>query len=318
MGAPGERVVDEKATARMAARLAGIPQGCVEADSCPWRGVLASIDGYSASESRLPWMSWADWGWKAAVAAASDLAASGARPGALLASIGAPEPGVVLEVARGLGEAASWMGADVLGGDTNRCRGDAWIDVAVLGALRYWSPRWAARPGDVLVRAGCLGCGALAQLVLDGRLTLDTLPGAVVEYTRRPKPPLTLPGALWEAGCTPRAGVDNSDGWADALWSMAEASRVKLVVERLEAAGAALEVLEALGLHEPGLVASSAEDYTLLLAVPGGDVECVLSACRRAGVDCDVIGRVEEGGPAVIYNGEVLARGGWDSFRRRG
>jgi thiamine-monophosphate kinase len=307
-------VVGERRAARLAARLAGLPPGCVEADSCPWRGLLASIDGYSASESMLPWMSWRDWGWKAAVAAASDLAASGGEPGALLVSIGAPSGEAAVEASAGVGEAAAWMGAEVIGGDTNRCGGDAWIDVAVLGALRFWAPRWTARPGDLLVRVGCLGCGALAALALEGRVRLEDLPGGVVEYTRRPRPPLGLAGLLWEAGCRPSAGVDNSDGWGEALWSLAEASRVRIVVEVLEATEPALSALEALGLHRPELVAASGEDYTILLSAPPGEVECILAACRRSGLDCGVIGRVEEGGPAVLYRGSPLPRGGWDSF----
>ncbi|MEB3851420.1 MAG: AIR synthase related protein [Desulfurococcales archaeon] len=313
MGPQGERLVGERGAARLAARLAGVPRGCVEADACPLGGLLASIDGYSASESRLPWMGWADWGWKAAVAAASDLAASGATPAGLLVSVGAREPGVAVEVARGAGEAAAWMGAEVLGGDTNRCGCDAWVDVAALGALRYWSPRWAARPGHVLLRAGELGPGALALLALQGRVSVDDIPGGVLDYTRRPRPPLRLPEELWRAGCPPAAGVDNSDGWSETLWLLAEASGVRVELWSLGPSRVAAGAFESLGL--PGeAAAASGEDYTLLLAFPGESVECALSACRRLGVDCEPVGRAVEGAPSVVYRGRPLGRGGWDSF----
>ncbi|MEB2836772.1 MAG: AIR synthase-related protein [Desulfurococcales archaeon] len=307
--------MSERDAALEAARASGVPGECVESDSCPWHGLLAAVDGYSAAESRLPWMTWRDWGWKAAVAAASDVAASGGSVGALLVSVGAPEPRVGVEVAAGVGEAAAWMGATVLGGDMNSCRcGDAWVDVTVIGRRLYWSPRWAARPGDVLVRAGPLGYGVLAAAALKDENVLDLIPGNILDYTRRPRPPLGLPLALALEGCPPRAGVDNSDGWAETLWLMAEASRVRLLIDSLDPSSDVRGILEALGLLDPLAVASSAEDYTLLLSIDSESAECALSACRKAGVECLVVGRVERGEPGVYYRGKPLPRRGWDSF----
>ncbi len=307
--------MSERAAALEAARASGVPGDCVESDACPWHGLLAAVDGYSAAESRLPWMSWSDWGWKAAVAAASDVAASGGSVGALLVSVGAPDPRVGVEVAAGVGEAAAWMGATVLGGDMNSCRcGDAWVDVAVIGKRLYWSPRWDARPGDILVRAGPLGYGTLAAAALENKGVLERVTDDILDYTRRPRPPLGLPRVLALEGCPPRAGVDNSDGWAETLWLMAEASRVRLRVDSLEPSSDVRGILESLGLLDPLAIAASAEDYTLLLSIDSKSLECTLSACKKAGVECLVIGEVERGEPGVYYNGKPLPRRGWDSF----
>jgi len=66
---------------------------------------------------RLDWLSWRELGFGAAAVNISDLAASGARPEALLVSLGVPgetELDAVLELYEGIAEA----GVPVRGGDT--------------------------------------------------------------------------------------------------------------------------------------------------------------------------------------------------------
>ncbi len=316
MGSKGERVVSEREAAIRAALESGVPRECVESDACRWGGLLASIDGYSASESMLPWMTWRDWGWKAAVASASDVAASGGRPRALLVSLGVPRPEVGVEIARGVGEAASWMGALVLGGDFNSCNCDAWMDVAVVGEELYWSPRWAAKPGDLLVRAGPLGYGAVALALLRDPRLASVIPKRVLDYIRRPKPPLRLPEELAARGCIPHAAIDNSDGWSETLWLLAEASGATLALESINGSEELAGLLSELYGGVESAVLLSAEDYTMLLAVNADQAGCVLDSCKSAGVECEIIGRVEGEGVGVIYRGRRVPRVGWDSFRR--
>jgi len=315
VGSTRRRVVSERRASIEAAQASGVHPLCIESDSCPWGGLLASIDGYSARESKLPWMNWSDWGWKALVASASDVAASGGVVEAVLVSIGAPTADVAVETARGVGEAARWLGASVLGGDMNACRcDDAWIDVAVLGRRLYWSPRWSARPGDVLVRAGPLGYGAVANAILKRPEILAVIPGGILDYTRRPRPPIDLAAILASLGCPPHAGIDNSDGWGETLWLLAEASKVRLILESLEPSREVADTLSGLGVDVVEAVLGSGEDYTLLLSTPPDASECTLRACRILGVECEVVGRVEEGAPGVFYGGKRVPRRGWDSF----
>jgi thiamine-monophosphate kinase len=105
---------------------------CLDYDACPHEGLVFNIDGYSAEHSKLPWMTWEDFGWKATVAAAADVVASGGTPEVILYSIGAPSPQEALAIARGVGSASGRLGARVLKADTNRAS-DPWIDVAVVG-----------------------------------------------------------------------------------------------------------------------------------------------------------------------------------------
>src|SRR3954452_22900473 len=74
----------------------------------------ALVDGV---HFRLDWLSWRELGYRAAAVNISDLAASGARPDALLVSLAAPadtQVEDVLELYEGIAEA----GVPVVGGDT--------------------------------------------------------------------------------------------------------------------------------------------------------------------------------------------------------
>ncbi len=286
---------------------------CLHYDACPVApGLLVNIDGYSASESLLPWMSLSDWGWKAVVAAASDVAASGGEPLVVFYSVGAPSLGEALEIARGVGEAARWLGAVVAKSDANRCRGDRWIDVAVVGGSPRPVSRRGASPGDYVVQVGYVGPGAVARAVLEGRLTQGDAPPGVLEATRRPRPPVALGPHISRCGAS--AAADNSDGWGHTLALIAEASGVAIEVERVLVDPEAARALEGLGLDPEEASLASWEDYSLAVTAPGEAVECILEACKRLSQPCEVVGRVARGGPAVYFRGRRVDAGGWESL----
>ena len=95
---------------------------------------------------RLDWLSWRDLGWRAAAVNLSDLAASGARPEALLVTLVAPAATRtstdVRRALRGIAE----TGVPVVGGDTTQ-RPALVVSVTALGrsAARPRSRRGAAR-----------------------------------------------------------------------------------------------------------------------------------------------------------------------------
>jgi len=306
--------LSEWAVTREASRLAGVPVECVDSDACLYGGLLYSIDGYSASESRLPWMSLGDWGWKAVVAASADVVASGGVPYAALYSIGAPRGEDVVEVAGGVGEAARWLGLVVLGGDTNRCSsGDLWIDVAVVGSPRTWTPWSRARRGFSVVQVGYVGYGFIASLLLRRKLGLDEVPEVVVDYTRRPKPPLRgLPDLM--ASCGVKAAVDNSDGWARSLWLVAKSSSVGVELRDVLVDPVVEELLKEYRLSLEGVL-DSAEDYNIALFAPPESVDCILAGCDKLGHPCEVVGWVTSEASVVRFKGRRVEARGWDSFK---
>lgn len=267
---------------------------------------MLNIDGYSMEDSKLPWMSLSDWGWKAVVAAASDIAASGGRPVALGYSLGVPERGAALEVARGVGEAADWIGLIVGKNDVNR--GSGWIDVAVVGVPgpRGAVSRKGARPGDLLLQVGYVGYGFVADLLLKGELSLDYAPREAIEYSRRPKPPIAAGWLL--SSCGARASSDNSDGWLVTIASIAKASRVAVYLDEVLAPDWAWSLA-----NGPDDLASSWEDYNLAIAAGEEEAECILHGCRRLGMPCEVVGYFGEGSGVYLKGRRVQARG-WESL----
>ena len=104
---------------------------------------------------RLDRLSWRELGFRAAAVNISDLAASAARPEALLVTLALPgeiEIADVVALYEGLGE----PGVPVRGGDTTRA-GEVVISVTALGRSERVPGRAGARPGDRIVVTGPLG-----------------------------------------------------------------------------------------------------------------------------------------------------------------
>ncbi|WP_062662004.1 thiamine-phosphate kinase [Aeropyrum camini] len=285
-------------------------EACWGYDACPaGEGIIASIDGYSMDSSRLPWMSLSDWGWKSVVAAASDIAASGGTTFHVMYSIGIDSVDKALEIARGVREAAEWIGAGVGKSDFNTSS-YAWIDVAVLGRSNRPLGRFGAGPGMAVVQVGASGYGLLSDAVLNGRLQPGDLPEPVGEYTRRPKPPIAMGAKL--SSCGVEAAVDNSDGLGASLHILGVESGVSIILDDVLVDRRVMEMLGELGLDK-WAVLESWEDYNIV-AVGGEEAaECVLRWCRILGIPCARVGRTSRG-----RAGRVLIDGGRREFRVSG
>ncbi len=284
---------------------------CLDYDACPSQGgLLVNMDGYSMSASRPPWASIGDWAWRAVVAAASDIAASGGKPLGLMYSIGVPSLEEALEAAHGVGSAAKWIGVEVLKSDTNKCGCDSWIDVAMVGISTRPIPRSGARPGDLVVQIGYSGYGLLARLAMEGRINIAELGEDLVELLRRPRPPLAAGPSI--SSCGASASSDNSDGLGYTLRVIAESSGVGMVLGDPLVDPRVLRVLRGLGM-EAGDAYSSWEDYNLVVAVPEPRVGCLLDSCNALGIPCQVIGRVVED-RGLVYRGRSLRVEPWEWF----
>ena len=270
----------------------------LDADAAGPDGIIVNIDGYSASRSRLPFMSWEDWGYKAVIGAASDVVAAGGRPVAVAFSLGAPSLDVLEPVARGVGQAASAIRAKVYKGDSNRSDSDTWIDVAVVGLAGRQVRRSGARPGDVLVQVGYVGYGYVASLILASRLSPAEAPRAALDRARRP----SLHVDAWEAiSRYATSASDNSDGWAATLYNIAESSGVRIELETV------VVDPELGGLVNEELALQSWEDYSIAVTVPERDVDRFISTC---GGPCWPVGRVREGS-GVYLRGKRVEPEGW-------
>ena len=245
----------------------------------------------------------------------SDAGAKGARPVGILLDLLVPPTTSerwLRSVVRGAEAAASRFGAHVVGGDTKPSAVATVVSTVIAwGRADRLAPRSGARPGDLLVVTGSVGRGGLVW----HRST-----------TGRPgQRDITLRGFL---DVTPRvregahlarfahAMLDTSDGLADAARLMAEASRVRVVLDERRIPWA--QGLPATASpRDREAIAFFGGDYELFAAIPPKD----LARARRApGVHVTLIGRVARGNGAFVVTERgvrPLPAAGWQPFGSR-
>ncbi len=233
-------------------------------------GWCVSIDvSVEGVHFRREWLDPAEIGWRAAMAALSDLAAVGATAEALLVGLAAPadEPAeVVAAIMGGVGDAARELGASVVGGDLTRAS-DLSLAVTVLGRADHPVRRRGARPGDGIWVTGSLG-GARAALA---EWTAGRHPDAGPRLRfARPLARIAEGRRLAELGAT--AMLDLSDGLGGDLRHLAAASGVGLVVEleRLPVAEGVAAAARRAGQPPEVFAAIGGEDFELLATIPAG------------------------------------------------
>ena len=177
-----------------------------------------------------------DAGWRSAAANLSDLAAMGATPLGITVGLGLCGDVPVSWVERlyqGMTECLQHYDTAIVGGDV--CRSSV-ITIAIT-AFGQVDPnriirRWAAQVGDAIVVTGVHGAArAGLELLLHpelGQNLSDAERIALIQKHQRPQPRLDVLPMLWEVtGVSPRVGgMDSSDGLADALVQLCQASGV--------------------------------------------------------------------------------------------
>lgn len=185
----------------------------------------------------------ADAGWRAAAANLSDLAAMGAAPLGLTIGLGLPgavEVAWVEQLYQGMIDCLQPFGASIVGGDV--CRSSIiTVSITALGQVlpNQAIRRSQAQPGDVIVVTGVHGASrAGLELLLhpeQGQGLSAEERAAMICFHQRPKPRFDVVLRLQEildGEIGKLAGMDSSDGLADAVLQLCRASRVGAVLER--------------------------------------------------------------------------------------
>lgn len=281
------------------------------ADPLVWT-IDAAVEGV---HFRRDWVSFHDLGFRATMAAASDLAAMGARPLGILASLVLPpdvDDDALEAIARGQREACDVLGTAVLGG--NLARGsELSITTTVLGESAEPLRRDGARVGDALWLAGAVGLAAAGlALIESGRE--DGSPAALlaVQSWRRPQ-------AQIDAGLMARplatAAIDISDGLARDIGHIARASRIRAVIDPAALRTPELMAAAALLGRDPiDLALNGGEDYALVIAAPS---RAKLHGFNRIG-GCEPIEPGASPAALVAPDGSLTAikDQGYDHFKK--
>jgi thiamine-monophosphate kinase len=170
-------------------------------------------------------------GHKALAVNLSDLAAMGASPRAALLSLVLPDGFSVTDVdalLEGLLALAGRHKVALVGGNITRSPGPLVVDVTAIGSVsrRRILTRAGARPGDAVYVTGTVGAGAVGLRTF--REQVDA-PAAQERYLR-PQPRVRA-GMLLGRNKAATACIDLSDGLADGLHRLAEASGAGIAID---------------------------------------------------------------------------------------
>ena len=226
-------------------------------------------------------------GHKALAVNLSDMAAMGATPrwATLALALPAADEAWLAAFAEGFYALAGRFDVDLVGGDTTR--GPLAIDVTILGevpagrALR----RSGAAPGDDVWVSGELGGAAYAL----------KHPGAEAAAKRldEPEPRIELGTKLLGVA---NAAIDVSDGFAQDLGHILEASGVGAVVE-LELLPFAPDLKKEKKKHR--MILAGGDDYELVFTADKKRRESLAALSKQLGLALTRVGSIEKGNPSL-------------------
>jgi thiamine-monophosphate kinase len=257
-----------------------------------------------------------DIGFKCMVANLSDVAAMGGFPAQAVVSV-CVGPGTseddVLEIYRGMLDASTDCGAEIVGGDVVSSTTDLVVSVALLGVVgpeRVMTRRGAV-PGDAIVVTGTLGRSELGLRALATGLAQE---GPVEDVVRRhlwPTPRITEAQAIIDVA-TPHAMIDVSDGLSTDLLHLADESGVGLKIHEacLPIPDEVVEVAGMMGFDASSVALASGEEFELIVAIPASEVERAIEHVTAVtGTPLTRIGDVTEGQQGcTLVGGDGAAR----------
>jgi thiamine-monophosphate kinase len=264
-------------------------------------------------------------GHKALAVNLSDIAAMGGEPTAALVSLGLRKEipdSFVEEVYRGLHAEARSHGVDIVGGNVTGAR-EISIAITLLGQVQgKWLSRAGATVGNKVAVTGFLGASA-AGLKGFKRLGKDALAAhhEVVQAHLLPQPRLAEGRALAE---TATSAIDISDGLANELFHLAEASKVGFLVDvkSLPISAATRKMAGLVGEDAVEWALQGGEDYELLFTFDPArqpELEKRFSALKSS---FSVIGEVRPANERVMLKTaegktKPLVAKGWDHRAKR-
>lgn len=234
---------------------------------------------------RRGWLTPLEIGYRATVAALSDLAAMAAEPIGILVALTLPDDwrAELDQIADGIGEAASGSRTRIVGGDLSDGR-DLSLAITVLGSVDRPLRRSGAGAGDRVYVSGRLGgpFAALSALV-------DRRPPSREDRKRFARPAPRIREGAWLAKQGATSAIDISDGLAADLSHVAVASGVCISLN--------LDRIPVVPGVSPRDAAGSGEEYELVVTSP----EAIDTATFASEFDLPLteIGAVEAGTAVV-------------------
>ena len=251
----------------------------------------------------------------------SDLAAKGACPHGYFVSLALPRQttAIWLEAfADGLAHDQSEFAVTLFGGDTTATDGPLTISVTAFGSLPVGTMirRNGAKPGDLVFVSGSIGDSGAGLAVLKGGGGKGMHAETLIYRYQIPSPRISLGTALRGVA---HASLDISDGLIADLGHIADNSRVRIIVDADKVPiSSALEDMR--GLSQDAIVraVTAGDDYEIAFTVSPSARDVVARIAGETNTPVTEIGRVAEGGGAVLLNSSgaeiPVSRQGYEHF----
>jgi thiamine-monophosphate kinase len=258
---------------------------------------------------------------KAVIMNISDLAAKGATPQVILASIGIP-PNIskadIQQIGKGLNAGAREYNAYILGGDTNEAS-DLVISCMAMGVCHKSQliKRSGAEPGDYLATTGSFGKTAAGLKILMSGLSAPEGGTELVESVLMPKARVKEGVALAQSKSA-TASIDSSDGLAWSLHELSQASNVGFRLDKVPIAPEAERFAELHGFDPLELALYGGEEYELLATVKPKLWQEAQKAVETVGGSLTKLGQVTEDKQILLETDKktvVIEARGWQHFK---
>ncbi len=279
------------------------------------KGVVVSTDAVTFDRHMPAGMTYEQFGWYSAAVSFSDLAAMGARPTGILASLVLPgdlDVQAAYDIMSGISQCAEFCGTGIAGGDTKV--GPGVVTTTALGSMDGRRPmlRSGARPGDFVAVTGPVGGPAAGFVSLE--LGIDAEDARNQLYVPVPR---VAEGEAMAATGVVTSCMDLSDGLGTALNTICTASGVGMEVELsfVPRGPSVDEMAEASGRDVRDLLLGWGGEYELVFTAPQDG----LDRLYEAEVPFSIIGIVNDtGAPHLIDGGErtVIPYGEYRSAHR--
>ena len=236
----------------------------------------------------------------------SDLAAMGASPRLALLSMALPATLPLADfdgIIAGFAALAARYHLHLAGGNLTRTPGPLMLDVTVTGTVkrRQALRRGTARPGDALYVSGTIGDAGAGLQMLKAQHEPSTTEARCVDRYLRPEPRVRL-GTLLSRNRAATACMDLSDGLADAIRQVAQASGVGAIVDlnALPIDPVVRGWFDRSGLDPVVEAMRAGDDYELLVTAGPRSLRRLAGATRRADIPLTRIGVCTEAPEIVL------------------
>jgi len=245
-----------------------------------------------------------DVGWRAVATNLSDLAAMGASPLGVTVGLSLP-PELTVAWLEQFYQGMTALNVPIIGGDLTRSTVITVGITAIGQVLPYRAiKRSSAEVGDLIVSTGWHGLSRAGLHLLQNRTEQIRLDSSVlndlIEAHQRPSPRLDVIKNLWNIPKLERvAGMDSSDGLADAIIGVCQSSGVGARIYHLEIAPQLKDWLSPELALEWTLYGG--EDFELVLTL---EALFARSLVEQLGYPAMIIGEVIEGQKIFVVNEE--------------